>query len=369
MSYHNSAFALYFLKTTTGEVGSRIDASSCSWSIELNKIESLSATVGKGTLRRTERAWWSPWSGGLLLTYTDFTGVEHPLVAGPITTYGTEKMETLDLQAYGIRKILEKRTIAQNLSFTNLSLGTIAWKIVEHVNTVKPGGSLPIVHGSPDEFTRHERNYEGWNLSNNVVDKRLTELSEVINGPDIMFRPVWANEYKTAIRWEMVHGTELYPFIPQTWSPDFDTTASTSDISDISISSEGGFLVSRVWTTGSGEGEGIKRQRAETLKNIEVGSPFLETVTSISDADNDSLLLSKAEGELASSQQMIDQLTLKFQANSRKTPLGSFFVGDTARVTLKDWLTVPDGTRDMRIIKMNGSLDPSVTIDFQEASW
>lgn len=362
-------YKLYFLRTTTGEVGSRIDAQSCSWSIELNKIESLTATVSKSKLRKIDRLWWSPWSGGLLLTFTDYSGVEHPLIAGPITSYGTEKSDTLDLQASGIRKILEKRTIAQNLSFKNLSLGTIAWKIVEHVNTVKPGGSLPIVHGTPEEVAPHECNYEGWNLSNNVVDKRLTELSEVINGPDIMFRPVWANEHKTRIRWEMVHGTEVYPFIPQARTPDFDTTATASQIGDVSITSAGDFLVSRVWATGSGEGEGILRQRAETLDAINSGSPFLESVTSVSDADNDALLLDKARGELASKQEMIDQLTLSFQANSKKTPLGSFFVGDTARVTIKGWLTIPDGSRDMRIIKMNGSLDPSVNIDFQEATW
>lgn len=362
-------FQVYFLRTTTGEVGSRIDAESCSWSIELNKIESLSVTLKKDKLRRVDRLWWSPWSGGVLLTFTDFAGREMPLVAGPIVTYGNETQDSLSFEVAGIRKIFEKRTIAQNLSFKNLSLGSIAWRVLEHANTVKPGGALPITHGSPDENTGHERNYEGWNLSNNIVDKRLTELSEVINGPDIMFRPVWDNKYKTKIRWEFVHGTEEYPFIWQDWTPDFDTTAAASQVEDVSISSAGDFLVSRVWATGSGEGDGVLRQRAETLRAIEEGSPFMETVTAISDADDEDYLYKKARGELESKQKMLDQVTLKFDAHSRKTPLGSFFVGDTANVTLRGWLTVPDGTRSMRIIKMNGSLDPLVTLDFQEASW
>ena len=66
---------------------------------------------------------------------------------------------------------------------------------------------------------------------------------------------------------------------------------------------------------------------------------------------------------------MTDQVTLKFPANSIKTPLGAFFVGDIASVTLAGWLSIPAGTRDMRIIKMDGNLEPTVTIDFQEAQW
>ena len=55
----------------------------------------------------------------------------------------------------------------------------------------------------------------------------------------------------------------------------------------------------------------------------------------MSDADQASpdVLRQKAHGELLSRQAMIDQVTLTFAANSRKTPLGSFFVGDTANVT------------------------------------
>ena len=91
----------------------------------------------------------------------------------------------------------------------------------------------------------------------------------------------------------------------------------------------------------------------------------------MSDADqaNVAVLRQKAEGALVARQKMIDQVTLKFPAGSRKTPLGAFFVGDVAAVTTRGWLSIPDGTRDMRIIKMSGSLESEVTIDFQEAAW
>ena len=81
------------------------------------------------------------------------------------------------------------------------------------------------------------------------------------------------------------------------------------------------------------------------------------------------ILRLKAQGALTSRSAMVDQVTLDFPANSQKTPLGSFFVGDIATVTLRNWLSIPDGTKDMRIIKLSGNLDATVTIDFQEVQW
>ncbi|MEX3609773.1 hypothetical protein VVR12_01835 [Rothia sp. LK2588] len=363
-----STFALYFIRTTTGEVGSRVDPLSLSWSIALNKSDSISATIPKEKLRKTDKLWWHPWSGGLLVTFTDHQGFERPLAAGPITDWGTEDGHSLQVSASGIRTIFEKRTVWENLSYTGLSLGSIAWRLVQH-GMDKPGGGLPIVHGAPDESGIHQRTYERWNLANNAVEKRLTELSEVINGPDIMFRPRWKDDSHRQIVWDFVHGTNLDPYIAQSWTPDFDTTTALSDIAGVDITSTGKHLVNRVWYTGAGEGEGVARDYAENLKAVEEGSPFLEKVESDADQADASVLKSKAQGDLTASTEMLDQVTLKVSTTSTKNPLGSFYVGDLARVTLDGWLSVPDGTRDMRIIKMAGSTSHEITLDFQEDSW
>ena len=215
-----------------------------------------------------------------------------------------------------------------------------------------------------------ERTYEGWNLANNLIGKRWTELSGVINGPDIMIRPRWADDAQTRVEWALLHGTEAYPFIAQDWVPDFDTTADMGEVPDVSVTSSGKNLVHRIWCTGAGEGEGTARAHAEILSSVwRRGQPFVEDVMSDADQASPDVLRQKAHGELLSRQAMIDQVTLTFAANSRKTPLGSFFVGDTANVTLAGWKTIPDGTRPMRIIKMNGDLSPQVTLDFQQAQW
>lgn len=361
-------YRVYFLRVLTGEVGSAIDARALSWSIELNKTESFSITVGKDKLRRTERTWWAPWSGGVLVTYTGPDGIERPVVAGPITDWGKEDGDTLELTCEGIRAIFRGRTVWHTLAYRGLSYGAIAWELCKH-GMDKPGGALPIYHASPYEQATRERTYEGWNLANNQIDKRWEELSNVIAGPDIMLRPEWANQEKTRIRWGFHHGSHAFPFIAQKWTPDFDTTPAAADVTDPQIISTGAHLVSRVWYTGAGEGEGIVRVYAENLKSVVDGAPFLEDVLSDSDQPAPGPLQVKADGALKARQAMLDQVTFKANAASSKAPLGSFFVGDICRVTLSEWLSIPAGSYDMRLIKMSGSLEQLVTLDFQEASW
>lgn len=233
----------------------------------------------------------------------------------------------------------------------------------------RPGGLLNLEHGTPNEAGGRQRTYEGWNVANNLIGKRWTELSKVINGPDIMIRPQWANNTKTLIKWIFVHGTEEYPYISQDWTPDFDTTASHAEIGEVKIASSGKNLTNRVWCTGAGEGEGTAISWAENLDSINRGAPYLEDVISDSDQENRDILREKAAGTLAARQKMIDQVTLDFPASSEKTPLGTFFVGDIAAVTLDGWISVPSGTYPMRIIKMTGSLNSDVTLDFQEATY
>lgn len=359
-------YKIYHLKVTTGEVGPSISAKSCSWSIMINKHEAFTVTIDKKDLAKVHRQWWEPWSGGVLITYIDPYGHENPIIAGPVVDHPEENAYFKTLQGAGIRYIFTKRTIENTLASSDLSYGAIAWELTKAAMQ-KPGGALPIYHATPYEKATRQRTYEGWNLANNVVDKRLEELSNVINGPDIMFRPEWVPDfYKTRIRWALHTGTHTNPNIPQAWTPDFDTTAIASDISDPKITSRGADMATRVWYTGAGEGEGIIRVNATDLGAVANGTPFLEDVFSDSDQDKVEPLQQKADGSLASKQRMLDQVTFDIQANSAKHPLGTFWVGDICTVTLKGKLAIPSGTHNMRLISMEGNLGPTVTLDFQE---
>jgi hypothetical protein len=91
-----------------------------------------------------------------------------------------------------------------------MSLGSIATKVVQAV-TNATGYGLPIVFPSiiADTDPTHVRNYYGYNLKS--AGSALTDLTGVLNGPDIDFTPVWADANRSAINYQMRVGTTAQP--------------------------------------------------------------------------------------------------------------------------------------------------------------
>lgn len=256
-----------------------------------------------------------------------------------------------------------------NVRFSGTTLGGVMWGLIGLAQT-KPGGRLPIVRGTPSEIGTTTRTYQWWNLANLSVDKLLTELSDVIDGPDIHFRPRWANANQTRFEWEVVHGTKAQPTIAQSWTPDWDSAAERSDVVEITISNDASAVADRVYATGAGQGAGTLIAQATNLDRVQRGRPFLEVVISESDQKEIGPLAERARGRLAVGREPYDQLTLEVRADSRKNPLGEWRVGDAAKVTLGDeWEHIPAGTYLMRIIKASGDLTENVTLEMQEDQW
>ena len=364
------SWVVHLVETVSGMVGRAVDPVAGSWSVEINKSDSGSLTVKKAELAGLGKEWFTPWKSSVLFSYVTPDGDVVPWCGGPITGWPSESLTELELSWSGIRKIFERRHIERDMKLTGMSLGSIAWEVVK-AGMDKPGGGLPIVHGTPTETYSpgHQRTYEAWNLANNIVDKRLTELSEVINGPDMMFRPQWAASDMSRVRWEFVHGTRVDPAIPQTWVPDWDAT-SQADVVDLDLTSSADEIASRVWGTGAGEGKATVITKAESLSLVTEYFPFLESVISDPDQEKPAPILAKCRAALSGSRRMVDQLSLTVRADSVKNPLTSWWVGDDASVTLPDtFFTVPGGTRDMRVIKASGGLNEQVSVELQEGQW
>lgn len=365
----------YLVHTATGQVGPQIDPESGSWQIDLNGVESGSVTLRKGDLGRVPAKWFAPWWGSVLLTYT-WEGIERPIVAGPITGWSSETVHSVTLDFAGIRRVLERRTVTveypnganADAKFTGLSLGTLAWEIVS-LALDKPGGRLPIVHGTARESGKESRTYPAWDVANLNAETALNEVIETEGGPDVMFRPRFTDASHTVIEWVMVTGTVASPVIAQDTVPDWDTTTARSGVQSISLRSSAEHLATRVWGTGSGEGKGTLIRVATDYEFLNAGGVFLETVVSDPDWVNGDEVLRYARGQLQTLGDMLDQVALGVRAADHRAPLGSWFVGDKAAVTLSGWLSVPDGTRDMRIISASGDLEDAVSIQFQEDSW
>lgn len=362
---------VFLAQTTTGLIGREADPVSGKWSIDLNKIESGSLVVRKSDLAGVDRRWVTPWWASVVFAYVNPDGETVPWCGGPITGWSQETDTDLTLEWRGIREVLARRVLENDYHFQNMSYGTIAWNVVQ-AGMLKPGGALPIVHGSPSEEWAggYERTYEAWNLANNGIDKRLTELSDVINGPDIMFRPQWARGDRSAVEWSMVHGTRFEPSIAQEHVPDWDLTAASSSVASASVQSEASGITTRVWGTGAGEGKATVITKAESLELVSEYYPFLESVISDTDQAKVGPILAKCRAALTGSRLAIDQLAISVDASDVKTPLGSWQVGDDATVTVGDeFWSIPSGTRTMRILGASGDLSETVSVDLQEGQW
>lgn len=355
----------YLIEATTGRVGRRLDPAALTWSEEVNGPGGGSVTLKKSNLKSLDRRRYSAKWGGIIICYVDPWGVEHPYTGGPFMGKATETRTTWATNFAGLWDVFESRVIERNLVYRGTSYGNIAWALArEGMN--KPGGALPLVRGTaPDTGTR-ERTYDAWNLSNNGIAKRWKELTEVIGGPDIIFRPQWADEHHTRVEWAMYHGTTNQPEIAQDWTPAWDTTAARTDVVDISITTDPDAMTSRVWGTGAGESETTVIVRADDSDLVARGFMFSEVIISDSDQAKPDPILAKAKGLLASSQEPVDQISLTVRADSPKNPLSKWYAGHAAYVTVgPEWEAVPAGRHLMRIVKVSGDLSNQISVEFQ----
>lgn len=360
----------YLLETMTGLKGQQLDITGGSVGIELNAIEDIPVTASRASLDGVAPHWWAPWSGGVLVTWEDEWIEETPIAAGPITRPLTENITagTVGIQARGIGAVLERRQLlAQDFrpgdeaalassvcAWSGLDLGSIIGRIVTAA-TSKRNGWLPISVPADRAGTRQRTDYEGWNLANNQVWKRIMEITEVIGGPDVMLRPRWADEARTRIEWVLATGTEAQPAIAQDRTVLWDTTAEKSPVARLDVASDASRLTHRAYATGAGEGAGTAVRIAEVAQ-IPERMPLLETVVTDSDTEDGDLLAGKAAGALST--QALDQLSLQV-VSTDVSPIGSWHVGDEAQVVTQGRLHVPDGEHLLRIIAAKYDLGSS----------
>lgn len=365
----------YLGLTMTGEVGAQLDWSSGSLSVSINEIEDLSATVTQASLDGVGRHWWSPLSGALLLSWEGPQG-EVLMGAGPLVEPPAEEQshQRVGLKAQGIGAILAQRPIpgdfgpgeedqlkATTLEWSGVSLGSLVGRIVGQA-TSKRVGWLPIVVPAEVAADR-QRTYEGWNLGNNMAWKRIVEITEVIGGPDVAFRPRFVpGSNRTRFEWVLVTGTEAQPSIAQTSPILWDTTSDASCVASVALVSSAAGLAHRVYATGTGQGAGIALAIAESAPPQYV--PLIEAVIADSDAEGELL---RARAEAALSTAVTDQLNLGIASEGQGT-FGTWQVGDTADVQVQGWLGIPDGTWPAKIIGASYTLGSRIaTVKTQPA--
>lgn len=361
----------HLFQTTTGMIGPRLQFESMDWSMELNGTEEISMRLRKSELPKVDLKYWlSPWWAGVVIFWNDV-----PVVAGPIITRPSESFDFVTIGCGGMRSILAKRLVAwdearsgwilfnkSSIGFNGLSLGTIAKRVVEFVQN-KTGAKLPITYALPDMVGNHERNYKGFNVSNISADDVLTKLSNVINGPDIMFKPRLLKP--DVLTFDLWTGTDVQPRIYQKNTPVWDTTAPSGFVSNMNVVTTGTYQTNRVYASGAGQDEGTLIKVATDERPLQRQYPLLETTISQGSSEDPNVVLGHARAELEANVESLMEIQLTVRADG-PIPLGQFWPGDLVEVYAKGWLALDDGMTQMRLLSITGDHTNNVKISLQK---
>lgn len=380
------------LDPVTGDVGRVLicDATSGSWADgPLNGIPEVKIDIAKSGLVRTRedgqglpevvRRLWEhgmmPWRDGLLVC-VDGT----PLVAGPLTAIPAENLSTVSLTAGGIEALLAQWLILRrnyelgdqlkndsSLKVEAGSLSRLAWALVKQ--SMDRCGQLPIIPGMPEAAsTGHYRTIEQWNLQNNNLWKRLQEITEVIDGPDLAFRPEWVPGMEgRRIRWRMVGGSELSPHIGQEHVPVIDLTAPVSGVADVKPT-VAWTPATRVYGYGSGQGSGMIVSMAYADDQLRYRLPVIESVMADGGNEDWPLLQKHVDAEVAAKSALTTQVPVTLACDDPSVGVSQWWTGDACRLIVgDDWLLLPQQDREWRCIKRSGAIGAATyTAELQE---
>ena len=370
------SWRVYLGRTATGTVGTLLDVSAGSVGMSLNGHDDVQVTCSRESLDGVDPVFRSYRSGCLIVTYEDESGVERIISAAPISAPPVQdrKAGTVTFTGKGPGWLLEDRILldkdypvatAKDLRKATIRFHGDTWPSIVgeivRLAMLKPNGWLPI--DTPPRATgTRQRTYEGWNIANNGAWKRIQEIIEVIGGPDVAFRPRWANPERTLFEWVLLVGTDQQQTLPQDNEVVWDGTSSEGDVAKVEVATDATGVAHRVYATGAGEGKTIALEVAQAAALAEY-MPLVEKVISDSDAEADktgvsTLLQSKAAAAVAT--QQLDQIDLTVRAHPLDKPVGTWWCGELARVVTEGWLDVPDGEHRLRMIAVKYTLGSDI---------
>ena len=307
------------------------------------------------------RSYFMPTKNGFMALYN---GV--PIVGGPIApNVDFSRRNGVSFRVDSYLDLLARRYVvpeqgfssSRQLGATQQQLYSIARYMIE-VSMAKPSGALPIV--LPEyAFGARQRNWQAFNVSNLSAAKLLEEIGDVQGGPDLDLRPRVNGQ---RFEFELIHGTDRNPYIGQKTTHDWEEQS--LDASGLTATLSSAYVAHRVYAVGDGEDVGTHLGRFDT--DIPPEWPLLESVVSDSSITaakdpNKERLKSLAESVLNPFPVVGCSMTVRADGSS---PLGTFWPGELARVTVRGNPGLPDGSYDMRILSMSGTLGNSVNLTF-----
>lgn len=377
---NDDEFRVFTADIRTGKILADLPVLDAKWGMRLNDSGPISAEIDCFTeeaLAINLRNVTAQWRCALAVSYGGFV-----MEAGPIIDRGFDALTgKMTLTGAGIWAVLERRRmlmahmleappsaiISSGWEMGPTSLRSIAREIVR-VSMLSgptapdgaPAGHLPII--LPDIVTGNDiRKYHGHQMIS--MGEELKKFSQLSGGPDIRFIPRFKPGEPTYIEWVMDTGTPDAPLLKGRGDPwKWDGTRPESGVTDLSTDEDGSKMASRVYMTGQGQEVATPLAVATNLDLVEAGGPWLDQNASAAQEEEQTVLQSLANREVAEARAPMNTVTLSVRADYWPY-LGKYMPGDMARVVVpEDHPTLDPGPIDVRIMAIDGGIGSEVSL-------
>lgn len=264
---------------------------------------------------------------------------------------------------------------SEDLVYNNLSLRGIMRQIVADTLAQNYSG-LPLVLPEAEPGTA-TRTYYGYELA--MVDARMTELSEVQDGPEFDFAPEFT-ETGDHIQWRLNIGGPTLGDQGSDAVWDLGGAMETIDIDSNGSASP----CTRVWVKGAGSDRALLTGFAEDLTLVQQGYPSVDYVdTSHSSATEQDTLEAWADADLAQFANPVETWTssIRIDGSSRwattgsngspveiAPTLGSWALGDAPTIFVDNHPWLPNGGYRRRILGFSNDTESTVKLELAPMS-
>jgi hypothetical protein len=217
----------------------------------------------------------------------------------------------------------------------------------------RAGGALPIVFGA-DGTGAHDKSYDA--ASFKTQGEALMDLTELVDGPEIEFRPRYTTDGK-GLEWVAMVGDDAQPEIASIGAPHrFDFSVPLRTVRKLAVKMSARDMVSEAWATGGRQAAVALISRAASSALTDRGYPRMESVSAAhSTVDLQTTLDAYAKDDLALQSSPAEWWT--FETNIDAVPrIGSFALGDYCDLIIRNNAYLPTGKHRRRIAAMSGSL-------------
>ena len=361
---------LFAAETVTGRIVEDVPfVGAPQWVYGLNQAGSLQVTVPIGPLDKARlRSLLDYWriSWGIAWGH-------HIWQCGPVVTYRYSDVDgppVVNIGCAGIWTLLTTKRVIANPSWvgtniadaaadtvlTGLSLHTIAKRLVQ--NDMTRSGNLPIV--LPADITgTAERTYPGYDLA--YVGERLAQLTQVIDGPEVEFRPEYTDSTRTAVQWRMRIGDPRLGDLglPHAW--DYQRA-----LTHVDEDGDGSQQQMETWVRGNGMERSLLTGHYTDTSLVTAGWPKLENIDgNHASATEQATLDGWAQADVQTYRRGITKWAGRVRIdgtdgrdNTTGSPsMDSVSVGDNAFFQVRDHRWIPDGVYGQRVLSISSGGD------------